>query len=220
MLELFETNPEVNVQESEYQRLLGFPKNYSMSGRMRELADAARRWYAENGRPWIYAREIDALELADGKLRVGGTEFSSKPLHDQFAEAQADSAVLVAVSAGGECEERAQQLWQESQAGRVFFHGNVRLGGRRTSGHGRQRPHLRLGGPARRGGAAALQSGLFRLGHFGPDQIVEFAPAKRRATFRRQSSRCWKPECSGQKNRCWPSWASRAIWKRRGASPD
>ena len=57
---------------------------------MRELADAARRWYAENGRPWFYAREMNALELADGKLRVDGTEFSSRPLHDQFAGAQAD----------------------------------------------------------------------------------------------------------------------------------
>ncbi len=103
MLELFETNPTVNVQEAEYRRLLGLPKNYSMPGRVRELADAARQWYAENGRPWCYAREINTLELAGGKLRVGGTEFSSKQIHDQFAEAQADSAVLVAVSAGREC---------------------------------------------------------------------------------------------------------------------
>jgi len=121
MLELFETKPEVNVQDAEYQRLLGFPKNYSMSGRMRELADAARRWYTENGRPWFYAREINTLDLADGKLRVGGTEFSSPPLRDQFAGAQADRAVLVAVSAGGECEERAQQLWRESKPDEYFF---------------------------------------------------------------------------------------------------
>ena len=88
---------------------------------MRELADAARQWYAENGRPWFYARQINALELADGKLRVGGTEFSSQQLHDQFVEAQADSAVLVAVSAGKECEERAQQLWQEGKPDEYFF---------------------------------------------------------------------------------------------------
>ncbi len=59
MLELFETNPKVNVQESEYQRLLGLPKNYSMKARIRELADAARQWYADNGRPWFYARRIE-----------------------------------------------------------------------------------------------------------------------------------------------------------------
>jgi hypothetical protein len=121
MLELVESNPKVNVQEPEYQRLLGFPKNYSMRGRMRELADAARQWYAQNGRPWFYARQIGTPELAEGKLRIAGTEFSSKQLHDQFVEARADSAVLVAVSAGPECEEHAHRLWQESKPDEYFF---------------------------------------------------------------------------------------------------
>ncbi len=121
MLELIETRPEVNVQEPEYRRLLGFPRNYSMQGRVRELADSARQWYAEHGRPWFYARQINALELANGKVRIGGTEFSSRRLHHQFAEAQADSTVLVAVSAGTECEEHAQQLWRESKPDEYFF---------------------------------------------------------------------------------------------------
>jgi hypothetical protein len=121
MLELFETKPTVNVPEAEYQRLLGFPKNYSLNGGMRELADAARRWYAENGRPWFYARQINTLDLAAEKLRVGETEFSSQQLHDQLAEAQADSMVLFAVSAGRECEEYAQQLWRESKPDEYFF---------------------------------------------------------------------------------------------------
>jgi hypothetical protein len=121
MFELFETNPPVNVQEPEYKRLLGYPKNHALDGRPRELANWARQWYAENGRPWFYARQMNALELANGKLRVAGTEFSSKQLHDQFAEAQADSAVLVAVSAGRECEERARQLWREGKPDEYFF---------------------------------------------------------------------------------------------------
>ena len=121
MLELVETTPNVNVQESEYQRLLGFPKNHPMSARARELADTARQWYAEHGRPWFYARQVNTLELTGGKLRLGGTEFSSKQLHDQFAEAEADNAVLVVVSAGRECERQAQQLWQESKPDEYFF---------------------------------------------------------------------------------------------------
>jgi hypothetical protein len=121
MLELFESKPTVEVQEPEYQRLLGFPKDYSMQGRMRELADTARQWYAENGRPWFYARQLNAPELAEGKLRIAGTEFSSKQLHDQFVEARAESAVLVAVSAGPECEEHAHQLWQASKPDEYFF---------------------------------------------------------------------------------------------------
>ena len=64
---------------------------------------------------------MDALELAEGKLRVGGTEFSSKRLHDLFAGARAESVVLVAVSAGKECEEHARQLWLEGKPDEYFF---------------------------------------------------------------------------------------------------
>ncbi len=121
MFELFETHPPVDVQESEYQRLLGYPKKHEITGRARELADEARNWYSENGRPWFYARQMEALELAEGKLRIGGTVFSSKRLHDMFAEARAESAVLVAVSAGKECEEHARLLWQEGKPDEYFF---------------------------------------------------------------------------------------------------
>ncbi len=121
MLELIETNPDVNVQESEYQRLLGFPKNHLLNGRPRELADAARQWYAENGRPWFYARQMHALELADGKLRVDGTEFSSRQLHDQFAAAQADTPCWSPSARAGNARKRARQLWQESKPDEYFF---------------------------------------------------------------------------------------------------
>src|ERR1041385_7262946 len=109
MFELFETNPPMNVQESEYKRLLGYPKNHPLGIRPRELADWARDWFSENGKPWFYARQLNTLEFYRGKLRIAGTEFLSKQLHDQFVEAQADSAMLVAVSAGKECEEYARQ---------------------------------------------------------------------------------------------------------------
>jgi hypothetical protein len=121
MFELFETNPPVNVQESEYKRLLGFPTSHALEGRSRELADWARRFYSKNGRPWFYARQLDALELANEKLRAAGTEFSSKQLHDQFAEAQADNAMLLVVSAGKECEEKARELWREEKTDEYFF---------------------------------------------------------------------------------------------------
>ena len=121
MFELIETNPDVSVQESEYVRLLGYPAPHVLAGQPRDLADRARQWYAANGRPWIYARQADQLELAGGQLLVSGTEFASKQLHDQFAAGQAHAAVLVAVSAGKECEEKARQLWQEGKPDEYFF---------------------------------------------------------------------------------------------------
>src|SRR5580692_1933139 len=121
MFELIETGPPMDVQESEYQRLLGYPKTHALDGRARELADAARSWFSENGRPWIYAREAAALELRGQTVRIGASEFSSGRLHGLFAEAQAQSAVLVAVSAGKECEEHAQQLWSDGKPDEYFF---------------------------------------------------------------------------------------------------
>jgi len=121
MFELIDPHPPVNVQQTEYQRLLGYPKRHVPEGRARELADAARAWYADNGRPWIYARQMGNVELRDNRLRMRGTEFASKRLHDQFAVASAHTAVLVAVSAGRECEEKARQLWQGGKPDEYFF---------------------------------------------------------------------------------------------------
>jgi hypothetical protein len=121
MFELADTRPDSNVQEAEYQRLLGFPRNRILEGRVRELADWARQWYAAQGKPWIYALQTDALQLTDDRLSIGKTEFSSKQLFDQFTAAHAKQAVLVAVSAGPECEEKARTLWQEGKPDEYFF---------------------------------------------------------------------------------------------------
>jgi hypothetical protein len=120
MIEWNDTKPEVNVAEAEYKRLLGFPFDYAMEGRARELADWARQWYAEKGKPWIAAREV-ALQLSDGELRLDGTQFASERLRAQLHDAQADRAVLVAVSAGKQCEERARELWLEGKPDEYFF---------------------------------------------------------------------------------------------------
>ena len=121
MLELFDPNPMVNVAPAEYQRLLGFPRHHVLEGRVRELADWAGDWFSQHGKPWIYARQTNAHQLTAGRLNIGGTEFSSQQLHDQFATAQADQAVLVAVSAGPECEAKARELWQDSKPDEYFF---------------------------------------------------------------------------------------------------
>lgn len=122
MFELIETQPPVDVPDAEYQRLLGYPKNRPLADRARELADMAKQWFLENGKPWIVAREISGLELADeNKLRIGETEFSSRRLREIFSEASAHSVVLLAVSAGKECEEHAQQLWRDEKPDEYFF---------------------------------------------------------------------------------------------------
>jgi hypothetical protein len=121
MLELIDTNPDIDVQESEFKRLLGYPNDYQLTGRSRELADWARQWYVEHGKPWTYIRQADGLTTMEGHVQIDGVVFTSKRLHGQFAHASADNAVLVAVSAGRQCEEKAQQLWQEEKPDEYFF---------------------------------------------------------------------------------------------------
>jgi hypothetical protein len=121
MFELIDTRPDVNIQEKDYNRLLGYPHDHVLTGRARELAEWAREWYAKYGTPWIYARECSRLEVADGSLRIAGTEFSSENLRAQLAAAGAHETALVAVSAGQECEEHARTLWQDEKPDEYFF---------------------------------------------------------------------------------------------------
>ena len=121
MLELIDPHPTALVQEGEYRRLLGYPPDRTLDGRARELAEEATRWYAEQGRPWIYARQTGHLELAGGTVRVDGAEFPAPRLYEQFHTAHAHDVVVAAVSAGAQCEERARRLWQEGKPDEYFF---------------------------------------------------------------------------------------------------
>ena len=120
LFELSDPHPEIRVEEAEYRRLLGYPKDHELTGRALELADGARAWYAKNGRPWWYARQA-SLALEDGQLRIESASLASPRLHEQLLEAGAVSALLVAVAAGGECEAEARRLWEEEKPDEYFF---------------------------------------------------------------------------------------------------
>lgn len=118
--ELLDENPAVAVEQAEYWRLLGYPRDFEPSERALELAAWARQWFADHGRPWVYLREAE-LQIANGTLRLDGVEFQSKQLHDHLVAAESRRAMLVAVSAGAACELHARQLWQESKPDEYFF---------------------------------------------------------------------------------------------------
>ncbi len=121
MIEFVDTLPEVYVQPAEYQRLLGLPAGFVLTDRMLELADAARAWYAQHGRPWLYARGCDRAQIAGEEVRLDGVAFHSPPLRKMFDVAAADRAVLAAVSAGPELEQQAQSLWHSEKPDEYFF---------------------------------------------------------------------------------------------------
>lgn len=119
-MESFDTCPEHHVQDAEYHRLLGWPRNHVPGDRARELASWARAWYAEHGRPWIYLRQV-GLQADAESLQLDGVSFGSEKLRQHLLAHGAGSAVLLAVSAGRECEEHARQLWNEGRPDEYFF---------------------------------------------------------------------------------------------------
>ncbi|MEA2711535.1 MAG: hypothetical protein QOF78_4136 [Phycisphaerales bacterium] len=121
MIELVDTLPDINVQPAEYKRLLGYPRDRVLEGRARELAEGAREWYAKFGRPWVYARQAETLEITNGSICIDGVSFTSKKLQNTLQQAEANSAILVAVSAGPQVEAEAQKLWLEEKPDEYFF---------------------------------------------------------------------------------------------------
>src|SRR5262245_52005976 len=121
MLRYFEPYPRPDVQETEYLRLLGFPPGHALDERPRQLAEWARAWYAEHGRPWIFFRRAGRLEIQGDGLRFLDIRFASPVLRTMFLEAEANDAMLVAVGAGPECEARARQCWEEGRPDEYFF---------------------------------------------------------------------------------------------------
>jgi len=116
----------VEVPEQEFTRLLGYPRGWVLEGRARDLADWARDWYAQHGHPWLYARQVEALDFQSGPagghaIHIDGVVFNSKRLHSAFKQAGAHGAVLVAVGAGPEAEEEARRLWKEEKPDEYFF---------------------------------------------------------------------------------------------------
>ncbi len=121
MMELLDTLPQINVAPAEYKRLLGFPQDHVLSSRARELVDWATNWYAVNGRPSVYARQVESLEVNNGAVKIDGESFITPRLQKTLQDAQADSAAIAAISAGEELEAEAQRLWRDEKPDEYFF---------------------------------------------------------------------------------------------------
>ena len=121
MIEIHETSPPVDVEPAEYIRLLGYPRGWALEGRAQELADWAREWYASHGHPWTYARGVGSVRVEEDAVVIGDARFHSGRLRTTLADAGADRACVVAVSAGPELEDEAQARWRDGRPDEYFF---------------------------------------------------------------------------------------------------
>src|SRR5580692_10468725 len=120
-IEMADSLSGVDVSPEEYVRLLGFPRGWVLEGRARELADWARDWYTQHGRPWMYARQAEQFDIAGDSISVDGVQFSSQRLRNTLHDAGAHSVIVVAVGAGPEAEEEARRLWADEKPDEYFF---------------------------------------------------------------------------------------------------
>ncbi|MGB6727358.1 MAG: hypothetical protein WBE74_15820 [Terracidiphilus sp.] len=119
--ELAEMVSEVDVLDQEYARLLGYPRGVVLEGRPRELAYWTREWYAEHGRPWMYARQAASFAISGKTICIDSVQFTSSRLQTTLEQAAAHSVVLVAVGAGAEAEEEARRRWADEKPDEYFF---------------------------------------------------------------------------------------------------
>jgi hypothetical protein len=121
MREWIEDRPDVQVQGSEYRRLLGYPPHVELEGRARDLADQTRAWFEQHGRPWIALRVAANVASVDGRVSVDGCELTSAELAERFSVSKVTGAFFALVSAGPECEARARALWEDGKPDEYFF---------------------------------------------------------------------------------------------------
>ena len=121
MIEFTDLRPDVAVAEAEYTRLLGYPPVWALDGRAAELAGQARAWYARHGRPWVYVRQADTMEVSASSVRIDGVAFTAGRLRTMLHRADAHQVVMVAVGAGPELEARAAGLWRDEKPDEYFF---------------------------------------------------------------------------------------------------
>jgi len=121
MKEFLDGQPSVVIDPAEYVRLLGYPVGHKLQDRAKELAGMTHDWYAKHGKPWVYVRKAGTFDLFDDQFIIDRVSFQSKAVLQRFHKGKAVDVFLVAVSAGKECEERAQVLWKESKPDEYFF---------------------------------------------------------------------------------------------------
>jgi hypothetical protein len=121
MIEIADISPDVAVPPAEYHRLLGYPRGHVLQERASELAAWARDWYAEHGRPWVYARYIEGPQVGQNTVLLEDGQFHGERLRKTLQASGAHGAIVAAVSAGPELEERAQELWLEEKPDEYFF---------------------------------------------------------------------------------------------------
>lgn len=110
------------VSERELLRLLGLPRGRELVGELGESAEAARSWYAANGRPFAATRRHGVERMSAAAVRLeDGSELRSGALADGLRAVSGHAVVVVAVSAGREVAAESRRLWAADRPDEAYF---------------------------------------------------------------------------------------------------
>lgn len=112
----------VSVTEREYHRLLSLPRNYQLEGDMRERAQGARKWYAQNGQPFVASLRIELQEIRPPSVLLkSGHELQSDVLAKRLQKGEAHALMILVASAGKEVSRTVANHWAEGRPDEAFF---------------------------------------------------------------------------------------------------
>ena len=110
------------ISEPELMRLLGLPRTRGLAGELGERAQAARSWYAANGRPFAATRRVAVERLSASEVSlVDGTVLRSAALADGLRATDGHAVVVFAVSAGREVAAEIGRLWASDRPDEAYF---------------------------------------------------------------------------------------------------
>lgn len=111
-----------DVPEREFRRLLGLPRGAVLSDDLQRRAEWARRWYAEQGRPFVAARRVEVRGIGVGSVTLAtGDVLTSEGLAERLGSGDAHALVALAASAGREVAEEAARLWKDDRPDESYF---------------------------------------------------------------------------------------------------
>jgi hypothetical protein len=110
------------VSERELLRLLGLPRGRELEGELGARAEAARSWYAANGRPFAASRRVELVDASESVVRLADeTELRSPDLAASVRATRGHAVVVLAVSAGREVAAEVGRAWAEDRPDEAYF---------------------------------------------------------------------------------------------------
>lgn len=102
------------VSEQELLRLYGLPRGREPEAAALSRSQAARAWYAAEGRPFVATRRVAVAALAASEVELAdGTAMRSGALADALRATRGHAVLVLAASAGREVAAEAAALWKE-----------------------------------------------------------------------------------------------------------